>query len=576
MHRSLVFVFCTLVLAACLTIASCASQPAIDDTAIKTAAAGTAYAQLTEIANVTAPPVPTIPPTAITEPTITRTPPQNRMPTLEPTKVPGLLQSGLKVEKLDVFNGHALQKVTGWNYGFDGFEWMGTSHLLLLPVVGQMFSEGRGDWKQTHPTVINLNSKAIWLPSLGEVSDWNKFYGAPLLRWSAQLGFLISTQLSSSENDIVIYDANGNVVKMYTGKLLGISPSGTKIMIADDTWIDLSTEKIVDFNWYQNFRGRGSFSFRPIWSADETRVYTCCYLYGDAKTGESFGMPYDNYTLDGENGSGREPIYNFLGTWVLSDKYLLSQWGGALDGSPGFIPLFDPAAKTYRNLSKLAGIPYGSDDPGDPTCRNAYAAPGGRYVWVGRCDPEADYLIDLTTFKSTSYPPYFVEDINWSSDGKFALIRGEETGSPFVRLLSGDTKELKPLPDNHYCSWWHPTDNILACRSKDAKTLSLLDVHTMSVQKETALPVEIQKLIWNLDGKHIAVLARDSSLWQIDYPTLENLEQLTPAMPELTHPAYGRNIDESLIKNVTWSPEGTFLAFIGDLDIYIVETQIKP
>jgi hypothetical protein len=526
--------------------------------AIHTVAAATAFVQLTEIAGSwTATPKPSVTPTA----TATLKPtamlptflPPNKMPTLEPTKIPGLLKSALSVETLDALNGHNLRRVTGWSYGFDGFEWMDTNHLLLYPIAGWTETQNFGTFAETYPAVINLGSKKTWIPELNKVKRRNGFSNY-LPRWSVQLGVLItSSQNIESQNSVFIYSPDGDLMKVYSGDLLGISPSTTKILIADDTWIDLTTGKIVDFAWYQNVGGMDSFSFRPIWSPDETRVYACCYLYGDAKTGKSFGIPYDNITIDGkevDKKSMDRPLYNSYGTWVLNDTYLLSQWDAFYDSTPSFIPLFDPAAKTYRNLNKLAGLPF--DFKGGPNCQRTYAPPGGRYVWVACYS--GSYLVDLGTFKSQAYPHLLISSIEWSTDGKFAWVDGVDDLN--IQILSTSSKELKPLPANSQSLNWHPTDNILAYLSNKGQTLSLLDARTMVVQKEAALPVEIQQIVWSPDGKQIALLARDSSLWKIDYPKLDNLEQLTPATPNLTGPVYGIKGDMSLIV-FTHAPKGS-------------------
>jgi hypothetical protein len=613
MPRRLVFILCALILAACQSVVGCASQPTpIDTVAVKNDAAATAFVQLTEAVRPTAavqtaiatlhtavaatissqPTKKAIEATATVAPTPSlvpnQTPPRWWKPTpLDPTKIPGLLQSSLSVETLETFNGHTLKWVTGWERGVMDFSWMDASHLLLYPIVGETTTARKPNteilvnWTKTtarayiptsRPAVINLNSNKVWVP-FDQVIEFFGHELRSLPRWSAQLGVLLAFE---SENSIGIYRPDGKLINTYHGNLVGISPNATKLIMTDGTWIDLNTRKQVHFGWKQDYIPPENtwYYFRAIWSPDETRVSVCCYVYGDAKTGQSYSVLSNEITIDGEKiDKNYITIDNLYGTWVLNNTYMLSQWGGQFDLNPGFVPLFDPSAKTYRNLNKLASIPTDSDYPGVPNCTRTYATPGGQYVWL-ECDI-ADYLVDLTTFKSTSYPPYPIWDINWSTGGKFAMVHGEEMGSQsFVRLLSVDTKELKPLPDNHYCPWWHPTDDILACQSKDARTLLLLDARTISVQKEIALPVEIQDVIWSPDGKRMALLAKDGSLWQVDYPSLENLEQLTSAMPG-SSPAYPGGV-KPRVSNVLWSPDGNSLAFIGDLDIYIVDTQAKP
>jgi Tol biopolymer transport system component len=82
---------------------------------------------------------------------------------------------------------------------------------------------------------------------------------------------------------------------------------------------------------------------------------------------------------------------------------------------------------------------------------------------------------------------------------------------------------------------------------------------------------------WSPDGKHIALLTRDDySLWQIAYPGLDNLEQLTAAMPELKRPTPKSNLTKFFVGNVVWSADGTALAFIGAGDVYIVHVDNTP
>ena len=79
----------------------------------------------------------------------------------------------------------------------------------------------------------------------------------------------------------------------------------------------------------------------------------------------------------------------------------------------------------------------------------------------------------------------------------------------------------------------------------------------MSV-KGWELPSAFYNLVWSPDGDHIVLTAEDGSIWQIDYPMMENLEQLTEPM--------------SNKRDFTWSPDGNSLAFVSGSDIYIVET----
>lgn len=481
-------------------------------------------------------------------------------PYFDPTKIPGLLQSHLTFESIPGFNGNSMQRISGWRYGFKSLEWMDANHLLLYPYAGT-YSIGGGQQTGIFPAVASLDSGTFWIPLPNRRGGE---YYPTLPRWSAQLGVLIA---AASDTSVAIHNPDGTIKRKYDGNFLGVSPSGTKLLI-DNTWIDLSSEKTVHFTWQQTEMASsyiGAYSFRPIWSPDEFRVYACCYVYGDATTSESSVMPYYEITIDGES----EKYYfdAFYGTWVLDGKYMLPIWEGVWDGRPDWVSLFDPSTKSYRNLSAEIGLPFSFANPPDPYCNRPSAQSGGRYVWVACRD--GGHLIDLVTFRSHTYLPIDVTsdwllfaDVKWSADGKFIWLHGDR--DRIERILSVTGKELKPLPQNCSDFEWHPKDNTLICLSNDNKSILLLDAQTL---KETILTDEFWVLGLSSDGKHVALLARDNnSLWQADYPKLDNLKQLTPPMPELEH----------LVKNVVWSQDQSAIAFMGAQDIYIVQMDSKP
>jgi len=506
--------------------------------AIRTAAAATAYVQLTKIA-AGATPTATVKSGLISRPT--------QLPLLELTKIPGLLGAALSIETLEPFNGHNLRRVTGWNYGFNGFEWMRTSHLRTSAIIGPKGSEG-GFPPPSYPAAIDLNFGKAWIPKSASLS------------WSERLQKIIVAR----EDMVEIYNLDGKLEKAYPGSLLGISPSRTKMLFKDGTWFDLVSGKTVHFDWDQKYIDE--YYPRPVWSESENRVYVCCHLYGDAKTGDSY--------IGRDEGRGRAGMYGLSnGVWILNDRYLMQGccdnmlWGGP----PTF---FDVSTKTFHYLSELANIPMNTMDNEEANqCISWFISPNGKNVWLSCSD--GGYLVDLTTFKSQAYFGYSITDIYWSADGKFAWVNADLYLKDIpIQILSVDSKELKPVPDKHNCDWWHPTDNILACLSNKGQTLSLLDARTMSTQKEIALPTAFREIVWSPKGEHIALLAQDGSLWQIDYPTLENLEQLTPAMAGST-PVQPRGT-KPRVNEVAWSPDGASLAFIGGLDIYIVDTKSNP
>jgi hypothetical protein len=279
-------------------------------------------------------------------------------------------------------------------------------------------------------------------------------------------------------------------------------------------------------------------------------------------------------TIEGEE--KKYSLEAFGGTWILNDKYLLPIWGGIWDGRYGAVYLFDPAAKVYRNLSELAGITYQWQGEYDPYCTQPSAQNGGRYIWVDCMD--GGHLIDAATFRSRTYPPpadgpygggyYNTRDTEWSADGNFVWFNEEGAES----ILSGATGEMKPLPKDCYGFEWHPKDSVLLCMSNDDRKLFLLDPQTISVRQEVALPAEFGRFAWSLDGKYIELVASDKSLWRVNYPRLNNFEQITPPLSQLV----GQKDILDSASHLVWSPDHSALAFWGTDGIYIVHLNRKP
>jgi len=67
----------------------------------------------------------------------------------------------------------------------------------------------------------------------------------------------------------------------------------------------------------------------------------------------------------------------------------------------------------------------------------------------------------------------------------------------------------------------------------------------------------VNNLAWSPNGEKLALVEEDGSIWQVDYPTLENLEPLTPSLPD--------------VSDLNWSPDGNSISFISGSDIYVVE-----
>lgn len=575
MPRRLVFILCALILAACQ--AGIASQPTGIPASTDTSAPPTAIATSTPTTTLVATGTPTLEPTSTPGPRLTVLPmikplspdvlrlfpvetvipTPDSFPTLIPTMLPeniaGQLQTAFKFRDLDDVDGYSLHQITGWKYGYS-FSWIDVTHLLLYLKVGEYDNGGiNGEYQ---PVIANLATKKIWIPPVNKmVAHWAG-HSSNILHWSAELGMSIVP--NEDKNTIDIYTLNGKKLKTYKGTLTDVSPSGTKILVNRNTWIDLGSGKVVEFAWEEYCGESEDNSHFTIWSADETQVYISlwlCYIhYGNAKTGQSYET------------AGFNSLYH--GTWVLNDTYMLAQWNSVDDGSPGYIPLFDPLEKTYHNLNELVGIPSLKGLVA-PSCFASYIAPGGKYIWTFCYDTdEVNYLIDLAALKADVYPNSDEKPLGyrgWSLDGNFLILRQGYDNKPTYSILSVASKGLRPLPIEPVSDpmfWWNPTKSIVAYLSKENKSLVLLDAETMFA-KEVMLPAGFCNyycMAWHPSGDQLALKAGDGSIWQIDYPKLETLEQLTP-------PIAG---------DFSWSPDGTSLAFSAGTDIYIVDTQVKP
>ena len=354
---------------------------------------------------------------------------------------------------------------------------------------------------------------------------------------------------------VTTYTSDGKPVAHYSGSLIDVSPSGDRILNAEDTWIDLHSGKTVHFTWSS---GATPERWLPIWSPDETRVYFCCYFYGDARTGASYTISDENTIFDGHKWDGLHDLHHSHGVW-LKDGYILAQFDALFTGPADFIPIFDPNARTFRDFGKMAGVPAEYNDSYITSI-----SPNGDYLFVRQGANETGYLVDLKTFKSQVYSDYAYP--HWSANGKYAII-----GSQVFSLASKILRPLPVMPFFGISEAWHPTrgvDATIVVDKENHQTLYLFDVEALSY-RQFALPsnfigtyMDSAAIIWNPNGNLIVLRAADGSLWQIDYPKLEKLEQLTPPMAD--------------VKDILWSPDGTHLSFVSGSDIYIVESKSNP
>jgi hypothetical protein len=491
------------------------------------------------------------------------------LPTIDPKLVSSQLRESISIQSVESLNGHNLQRITGWHYGFhqsecDSYEWLGSNHLLLRPRTGEgmkpaMDSSVRADLS-SEPVVINLTNGNLWLRPQSSVSTYE--WDCDSIYWSRELGIIINQQQYGTTfgpvKDVVFtYTFDGQQIAEYWGKILGISPSGEKILVDEDTIIDLRKDKVIDLAWHMNYDVGDSPTL--YWSSDETRLYRCCFYYADLKTGKSYNLEWEDLQgVDGKPISFTLRSPHIGGQWVRNDTYFFPTWNYMSDtGDPRII--FSPIEKKYYFIE----LPSAS---GINTETMSYTfSPDGMYAWITGFNygdgKTYGFLVNLITLETTTYD-ISGNDFFWSPDSKFAWIDNFDLGADSgIKLLSVSSGELKSLTVNPVFDtqpWWHPTDNVIAYVSDSKQKLELVNAQTMSTQ-ELELPTNFDNsLVWSPDGDHIALTAEDGSLWQVSYPKLENLEQLTEPMPSM--------------RSVAWSPDGNSIAFVSGTDIYIVDT----
>jgi len=405
----------------------------------------------------------------------------------------------------------------------------------------------------SEPVVINLTTGNIWLRPQSSVSIYE--WDCDSIYWSRELGLIINQQRYGTTfgpvKDVVFtYTFDGQQVAEYWGTILGVSPSGEKVLVDEDTIIDLRNNKVIDLAWHMNYDVGDSPTL--YWSSDETRLYRCCFYFADLKTGKSYNLEWgDLRGTDGKPISFTLRSPHIGGQWVRNDAYFFPTWNYMSDtGDPRLI--FSPIEKKYY----LIEFP-GSSGINSETMTYTFS-PDGMYVWItGFSYADGSYynfLVNLTNLETTPYES-IGNDLFWSSDSKFAWVNLYDSGG--INILSVDKKTLTPFPSQPTSDlFWHPTDPILAFLTENNQVLAILNAEDMSV-KGWELPSTFYSLIWSPDGSLIALVATDGSLWQIDYPNMENLEQLTQPTPA---------------GNIQWSPDGNSIAFTSGSDIYIVDT----
>lgn len=507
------------------------------------------------------------------------------IPTIETAKIPDLLNNSLSIETLNAFNGYNSQRITGWSNGFNGgmwnrgsrdrsqgYLWMDSSHLLLFPATGETTQP---NWSTitSRPVVMNINSGKIWLPPTDRSLNEGRWFNIVLPQWSSKLQILVTGENVGQKEGASTFTADGKRISHYEGELIDISPSAERIFVIGDTWIDLASGKTVNFGWGSGF-GYEVYRWFPIWSRDESQIYFCCYYYGNANTGQSYTIKDEDTIFDGKPFTNPHGLGHAYGEW-LNDHTIMAQYDAWWYEGPGFTAIFDVLEITYHNLGTVAGLP---DAFNDYHYTYKSISPNGDYMYVSpgaqsEKDPQI-YLVDLKTLKSTLYHAY---SIDWSTNGKYGVVHRPTDSQVLtlsdktLRILPAQTDFQKPL--YWVANAWHPTEGVsvsIFVDNQNHLVVKLLDVETLTYrEKKFDLPANFNKkysistnMVWNSRGDQFALVAPDNSIWALDYPKLEHLEQLTSSMAN--------------IKGMSWSPDGRYLSYSSGTDIYIINTESKP
>jgi hypothetical protein len=524
---------------------------------------------------VTATPLPSQTATATVEPTPTENVRPTLIPTIDPDLVPELLSRAFSIQTMQGVNGHKIQQITGWDYGLGGgvfyggmwyalcpgYQWLDTNHILLYPEAGQQvttYGDGATIVTSVVPqlVVMNLDHRTGWALEKATSEICNRVY------WSQELKILITDEFEGENSIVSTYTYDGYRLSRYPGSLWDVSPSGTKILISEDTLIDLRTNKTIKLSWSLEDYYEPHLSDLYWTYPKENRVYRCCYFYADIPSGISHRFQRSDFHDADGNHLDKIGLWFHQGEWVRDNKYFLVHWLAVDDGPVRYLPMFDPATKLFYDVWEMAGIPESF------TWLYNDVSPDGNHVWIAGWGES--YLVDLTTFESLHYPypenPYTFPDTDWSADSKFVWFQNSGDKATEFQIVSIADKKSIPLPiipqvDSYH--EWHPINSVAVYPSANKDMLIFLDATTMSYRE---LPFALQKppytnaqFAWSPTGKKLALVKDDGSIWQVDYPSLENLEQLIPSLPD--------------VRYLNWSPDGNSISFISGSGVYVVEVN---
>jgi hypothetical protein len=369
--------------------------------------------------------------------------------------------------------------------------------------------------------------------------------------------------IEAGNGGLRLWDAHGNQTNAFPGdKPLHLAPSGLRLL-AGNSWLDMETGQSVTLADWQP-----APYAKPGWSADERRVFACCFNYADLGSGQSwFQSEFPGFFIGGRGSWPGEEAFS-RSHWVANDSRVmidpLAIWFIADDDPHRLVvPLFDPASQTYTDLVTQLGLEL----PG--TCWG-WPAPGGAHAWV-ECLVQQEnqmvphhtaYLIDLQAMRATPVEGG-LEFRSWSPDGRFAVsylapATHAEAGATWLFTPAGLRRQAADAAAIGV--HWRETQPVAALRFEDRRLVRIFPAEGLT-PRDLAMDQPVVEFAWQPGRLGIALATEDGRVWWVANASDARSApvEVAPAMPGL--------------HSLRWSPDGRRLAFVHEDSVYIVTIE---
>ena len=235
------------------------------------------------------------------------------------------------------------------------------------------------------------------------------------------------------------------------------------------------------------------------------------------------------------------------------------------DNERSVVPLIDPDAQTYEDVTERLGLPDTIYD-----CYPA-VAPNGNHFWLGCAEWEngnydyyfpTSYLVTLPSFE-TIITTGSIDFRGWSADSRFLAyteLSNPETytGTTWLMDTSGNRRQI--IDEAAQLAHWHEVESLVAFRFADQQRIQFVDAET-SASRVVVLDAPVIGVVWQPENVGVALWDENGRIWWLPDP-------LNPATePILLTPSF------SDIHSMRWSPDGSQLAFVSEIDFYIISIR---